>query len=71
MFCGLCLFENIENKASMYCKTCKDPEPLCKECAKHHIRERGTRDHEICNDLEEICNFKNLTNERYVSGMTI
>lgn len=39
-------------KAAQYCKTCDEPDPLCNDCAKHHIRQKASRNHELCNDIE-------------------
>lgn len=33
---------------------CKDPEPLCESCDQQHTRQKATRGHEICNDLQEF-----------------
>lgn len=52
IFCTQCLFENIKTKAVQYCENCDEPEPLCNDCAKHNIRQKTSRNHELCNDIE-------------------
>lgn len=29
--------DNVDVKATHFCKACKDPEPLCESCAKQHM----------------------------------
>lgn len=38
-------------EATLFCKTCEDPEPLCENCAKHHTLQKITRNHEMCGDI--------------------
>lgn len=56
--CDPCFIENIHVKATHFCKTCVDPEPLCDECAKQHTRQKTCRDHELCKDVEEFLKFQ-------------
>lgn len=56
--CGPCSFENIHFKATHFCKTCDDPEPLCETCAKQHTRQKICRDHEICKDIRAFPKFR-------------
>lgn len=52
IFCEHCLYEDMKIKAAQYCKTCDEPEPLCSDCTKHHIRQKASRNHELCTDIE-------------------
>lgn len=61
--CNPCFFENIQVKATHFCRTCEDPEPLCKTCAREHIRHKISRDHEISDNIREFPNQSQ--NNRY------
>lgn len=52
--CGPCLCAKIQIKATKFCKTCEDPEPLCESCSQHHYRQKATRGHNICDDFKEL-----------------
>lgn len=54
IFCEPCIYENITTTATYYCKTCDIPEPLCNVCAKQHIRQKLSRNHELCDDMGEF-----------------
>lgn len=56
ILCDPCLFENLNTKATHFCKTCEDLEPLCDKCAQEHKRHKLCRDHELCDTLEEFIN---------------
>lgn len=62
-WCNPCFFENIQVKATHFCRTCEDPEPLCKTCAREHIRHKISRDHEISDNIREFPNQSQ--NNRY------
>lgn len=49
--CIPCSLVNLHVKATQFCKTCKDPELLCGNCAKHRILQKITRNHEMCEDI--------------------
>lgn len=49
--CVPCSFENKPVKATYFCQSCKDPEPLCETCATQHTRQKLTRGHEIVRDI--------------------
>lgn len=51
ILCGPCLYVDIKTKATRYCKTCDDSEPLCNDCAKQHTRQKSSRDHELGDDI--------------------
>lgn len=51
IFCGPCLYVDKKTKATRYCKTCDDSEPLCNDCAKQHTRQKFSRDHELGDDI--------------------
>lgn len=53
-FCETCLYEDVQTKATHYCKTCDVPEPLCNDCAKQHTRQKLSRDHKLCDDIREF-----------------
>lgn len=59
--CNPCFFENIQVKATHFCRTCEDPEPLCKTCAREHVRHKISRNHEISDNIREFPN----QNKRY------
>lgn len=61
IYCDPCLYEDIKTKATQFCKTCDAPEPLCNDCAKQHSRQKLSRDHELCNDIQEY-----LNNQKYL-----
>lgn len=52
MDCNPCSYDKKKAKATHFCKTCKEPEPFCENCAKQHIRQKHYREHEICEDME-------------------
>lgn len=52
MSCRPCSMDNMTVKATCFCKSCEDPEPLCEECAKQHTRFQICKDHEICQDIK-------------------
>ncbi|XP_056014684.1 uncharacterized protein LOC125674781 isoform X2 [Ostrea edulis] len=52
--CTPCTFNQDDNEAVCFCLTCKEPEPMCDKCRAQHLREKKTRGHKICHDLEKI-----------------
>ena len=54
LLCELCRYGNIQTEATSFCKTCEEPELLCKDCAIQHTRQRATKGHEICSDIEQF-----------------
>lgn len=64
MFCDPCLYADIKIKATHYCKTCDDPEPLCNDCARQHTRQKLSRHHEICDNIGEFDNNKKDSNPK-------
>lgn len=48
------MYGNIQTEATSFCKTCEDPELLCKDCATQHTRQRETKEHEICSDIDQF-----------------
>ncbi|XP_078322456.1 uncharacterized protein LOC111105028 isoform X2 [Crassostrea virginica] len=52
--CSPCLFGDKNIEATGFCKNCEDPEPLCEFCAQMHIRQRATRNHEICTEIGKL-----------------
>lgn len=54
IFCDPCLYGDIKTKATHFCKTCDVPEPLCKDCAQQHTREKLSRNHELCDEMKKI-----------------
>lgn len=57
ILCVPCLYGNLINKATHFCETCDVPEPFCTDCAQHHTRQKLSRDHELCDEIE---NFSTL-----------
>lgn len=54
ILCEQCLLDDTKTEATRFCKSCKDPEPMCETCAKLHIRQKNSRDHELCQDLQKM-----------------
>lgn len=54
MTCHPCSNEEKDVKATHFCKTCENPEPLCEMCAKEHTRQKMAKDHEICTNISEF-----------------
>lgn len=54
MLCEPCTTEKLEVPASFFCTTCEDPEPLCDACAKHHTKQKLSKNHELCGNLKEL-----------------
>lgn len=63
MKCYPCLNDFLKIKATHFCETCEDPEPLCKSCAKQHTRQKIAKDHDICADMAKFP--KPFENVRY------
>lgn len=55
MVCNPCFADNIETKATYFCKTCEDPELFCEECAKQHTRQKMFKEHTLSTDLRGFC----------------
>lgn len=51
LLCTPCADDDLEVKATHFCKTCEDPEPLCESCAKQHSRQKIAKNHEISADM--------------------
>lgn len=58
IFCDPCLNANLKNKATHFCKTCDSPDPLCKDCAQQHTRQKLSRNHELCEDIKMLPDIK-------------
>ena len=55
--CMPCLRDTITAEATKCCKTCKDPEPLCDDCADRHTRMEANKGHEMTDDLQLFPNM--------------
>lgn len=64
--CSPCLFGDKNIEATGFCKNCEDPEPLCEFCAQMHIRQRATRNHEICTEIGKLTISQETSVEKYV-----
>lgn len=53
--CIPCSYDKLDVKATHFCKTCEDPEPLCESCAKQHIRQKVAYNHKICEGMTDFC----------------
>ena len=62
--CKPCHRDTITNEATKCCKTCKDPEPLCVDCAHRHTLMEANKGHEMTDDLQ-LC-FNTKKNLEYV-----
>lgn len=58
--CNPCSNENVQVKATNFCKTCADPEPFCGTCARQHTRQKIFRDHQLCGEIRDF--FQHLEN---------
>lgn len=54
VLCSPCQRETLDIEATKFCRSCKDPEPLCDVCAQIHTRRRETKEHKISDDFEKI-----------------
>lgn len=54
IFCDPCLHGDLKSKATLFCKTCDVPEPLCADCAVQHTRHKLCRNHELCDNMAEF-----------------
>lgn len=54
MKCIPCSFAKENNNATAFCLSCPDKEPMCDECGEQHIREKETRGHRLCQDLNKL-----------------
>ncbi|XP_062621819.1 uncharacterized protein LOC134283381 [Saccostrea cucullata] len=54
LLCEPCTTEGAKTRADSFCKDCDEPEPLCKNCAVEHIKQRQFRNHSICGDISQI-----------------
>lgn len=52
--CNPCFYGNIIVRATHFCRTCEDPEPLCENCSTQHVRHKISRHHQICEDIKEF-----------------
>lgn len=57
--CSLCHRDTITSEATKWCKTCKDPEPLCDHCAQRHTLMEANEGHQMAVDLQQF--FKTRT----------
>nr|XP_022286825.1 uncharacterized protein LOC111099705 [Crassostrea virginica] len=58
--CAPCLRKNTQVRATQFCKTCNDSEPLCDVCSQHHTSQNEHENHELSEDLEK-CNSSEET----------
>lgn len=68
--CELCSTDEEHVEATQFCKTCNDPEPLCEMCAKHHLRQTLSKNHEMCADMEQFLNKRKTERYFLVSNIT-
>lgn len=62
--CYPCSRDSLKIKATSFCKTCDDPEPLCETCAKQHTRHKIAKDHEISQNMAELSKRHPVTSLR-------
>lgn len=62
--CYPCSRDSLKIKATSFCKTCDDPEPLCEACAKQHTRQKIAKDHEISRNMAELSKRHPVTSLR-------
>nr|XP_022307143.1 uncharacterized protein LOC111113294 isoform X4 [Crassostrea virginica]XP_022307145.1 uncharacterized protein LOC111113294 isoform X4 [Crassostrea virginica]XP_022307146.1 uncharacterized protein LOC111113294 isoform X4 [Crassostrea virginica]XP_022307147.1 uncharacterized protein LOC111113294 isoform X4 [Crassostrea virginica]XP_022307148.1 uncharacterized protein LOC111113294 isoform X4 [Crassostrea virginica]XP_022307149.1 uncharacterized protein LOC111113294 isoform X4 [Crassostrea virg len=52
--CAPCSIDGDKIDATAFCLTCKEPELMCNVCAGQHIKERISRNHDLCYDLSKL-----------------
>lgn len=52
--CVPCSFQHVKVKATHICKICENPEPLCEICSEHHTLQKMTRNHQMCEDIQQF-----------------
>lgn len=60
--CSLCHRDTINSEATKWCKTCKDPEPLCDQCVQLHTHVEANEEEEDQIDVK-FQQFLNRTSE--------
>lgn len=56
ILCEPCSTADEQVKATHFCRTCDDPEPLCETCSEHHLKQKLSKNHELCADTEQFQN---------------
>ncbi|XP_062572462.1 uncharacterized protein LOC134234415 [Saccostrea cucullata] len=59
LYCVPCKYENLDKTATCFCLTCNDPEPMCQECTSQHLKQKQSRNHKVCYELEKYGTVKN------------
>lgn len=54
IICGPCSSEELQVQATHFCKTCDDPEPLCEICAKHHTKQKLSKNHILSENMKDF-----------------
>ncbi|XP_062574275.1 uncharacterized protein LOC134236111 [Saccostrea cucullata] len=54
LLCEPCASEGGKTPADSFCKDCDEPEPLCLNCSREHVKQRLFRDHSICDDISQL-----------------
>lgn len=62
LLCDPCLYGSKKNTATHFCTTCDVPEPLCVNCAQQHTRQRISRDHQLCDNINVFPNAQKNSN---------
>lgn len=64
IYCNPCRNGDLIKKATLFCKTCNVPEPLCKDCAAQHTRHKLCRNHKLCDEMDEFSNVQRASNQK-------
>lgn len=64
IYCDPCRHGDLKTIATLFCKMCDVPEPLCKDCAAQHTRNKLCRNHKLSDDMEEFSNVQRAANKK-------
>lgn len=64
-YCEPCRFERKEVNATQFCRDCEEPEPLCRPCAKEHLKQKAGRDHKLSQNMEQFGSPEGIVLRRY------
>lgn len=78
LLCKRCSTVDEPVQATHFCKTCDNPDPWCVKCAKRHLKQKFSKSHEMCADIEQFPNKEQeewylviLINIKFVYGQLL
>ncbi|XP_061176106.1 uncharacterized protein LOC133185061 [Saccostrea echinata] len=54
IMCESCSYNKEDNLAEAFCLSCREPDPMCNQCAHQHKKQKLSRGHKICRDLRKL-----------------